>query len=129
MGFLTYFWIAVGGALGSLARAYLTGAVLRWTGPGFPWGTVLINVIGSLVIGAFAAISAPDSRFSQPPDIRAFVLTGICGGFTTFSSFSLQTLELLRDGRVGPACANVGASVALCLAAVAAGHYAAAALR
>ena len=126
---ITYLYIALGGALGSVARAWLTVAVLRLTGAGFPWGTVLINVTGSLAIGAFAALTAPGSRFAAGFDVRAFVLTGICGGFTTFSSFSLQTLELLRDGRVGPACANVGASVMLCLAAVAAGHYAAAALK
>ncbi len=126
---VTYLYIALGGALGSVARAWLTVAILRLTGAGFPWGTVLINVTGSLVIGAFAAVTAPDSRFAAAVDTRAFVITGICGGFTTFSSFSLQTLELLRDGRVAPACANVAASVVLCLAAVAAGHYAGAALK
>ncbi len=126
---LTYFWIAAGGAIGSVARGYLTVAFLRVTGPGFPWGTVAINIAGSFVIGAFAALTAAGSRFGQPLDVRLFVMTGICGGFTTFSSFSLQTLELLRDGRVGAACANIAASVALCLAAVAAGHYAGAALR
>ncbi len=129
MTLLTYVYIALGGALGSVGRGYLTLALLRLTGPGFPWGTVVINVAGSFVIGAFAALTTQDSRFAQPPEMRAFVLTGICGGFTTFSSFSLQTLELLRDGRVGPACANMAASVALCLAAVAAGHYAAMALK
>lgn len=126
---ITYLYIAAGGALGSVARAWLTVVILRLTGAGFPWGTVLINVAGSLVIGAFAALTTPDSRFAASFDTRAFVITGVCGGFTTFSSFSLQTLELLRDGRVGSACGNVGASVVLCLAAVAAGHYAAAALK
>ena len=126
---LTYVWIAGGGALGSLARGYLTVAALRLTGPGFPYGTVAINVAGSFVIGLFAALTAADARFGQPLDIRSFVMTGICGGFTTFSSFSLQTLDLLRDGRVAAACANMAGSVALCLAAVAAGHYAGAALK
>ena len=126
---ITYLYIALGGALGSVARAWLTVAFVDLAGAAFPWGTVLINVTGSLVIGAFAAITAPDSRFAAAFDTRAFVIIGLCGGFTTFSSFSLQTLELLRDGRVGSACANVGVSVLLCLAAVTAGHYAAAALK
>ena len=127
MPLTTYLAIAIGGAIGSLGRGSLTVALLRLTGPGFPWGTVAINIAGSFVIGAFATLTAGDSRFAEPLDVRAFVMTGICGGFTTFSSFSLQTLDLLREGRVVPACANVAASVALCLAAVAAGHYAAAA--
>ena len=125
----TYLSIALGGALGSVARAWLTVVMLRLTGADFPWGTLLINVTGSLVIGAFAALTTVDSRFAAGIDTRSFVITGVCGGFTTFSSFSLQTLELLRDGRVGPACANIAASVMLCLAAVAAGHYAGTALK
>ncbi len=124
---LTALSITVGGAIGSFARGYLTVVLLRLTGAGFPWGTVAINTAGSFVIGLFAALTAADGRFGQPLDVRAFVITGVCGGFTTFSSFSLQTLELLRDGRVGPACANIAASVALCLAAVAVGNYAGAA--
>src|SRR5690349_14201516 len=96
---LTYFWIALGGALGSVGRAWLALAVARITGPQFPWGTILINVIGSFVIGFFGALTAAEGRFAVPADARAFVMVGICGGFTTFSSFSLQTLDLIRDGR------------------------------
>jgi CrcB protein len=124
----TYAWIAVGGALGSMARAWMAIAVARVTGPAFPWGTILINIVGSFVIGFFGTLTAYDSRLSVPADARAFVMVGICGGFTTFSSFSLQTLELARDGRFGQALGNVALSVVLCLAAVTAGHYGAAAL-
>lgn len=121
-----YVWIAIGGALGSVSRAWMALAVARITGPQFPWGTILINIVGSFVIGFFGTLTANDSRFSVPSDARAFVMVGICGGFTTFSSFSLQTLELARDGRMAQAAGNIGLSVVLCLLAVAAGHYSAA---
>lgn len=126
---LSYVLIGVGGALGSVARAWMTLAVARIAGAAFPWGTILINVLGSFVIGFFGTLTGgADGRFAAGAEARAFVMIGLCGGFTTFSSFSLQTLELLRHGRAGPALANVGLSVAVCLAAVAAGHYGAAAL-
>lgn len=125
---LTYLWIAVGGALGSVARAWMTVAVARVAGPEFPWGTILINILGSFVIGWFGAFTVSDSRFSVSPDMRAFVMIGICGGFTTFSSFSLQTLVLARDGRMAQALANIVLSVVLCLVAVVAGHYAGASM-
>lgn len=124
-----YLWIAAGGALGSMARAWIAIAVARFTGPQFPWGTIVINIVGSFVIGFFGTLTTNDSRFAVPADIRAFVMIGICGGFTTFSSFSLQTLELARDGRMGQALGNVGLSVVCCLLAVAAGHYNAALLQ
>ena len=121
-----YLWIGLGGALGSIARAWLALAVARITGPQFPWGTILINIVGSFVIGFFGTLTANDNRFAVSADIRAFIMVGICGGFTTFSSFSLQTLELARDGRVAQALGNIGMSVVLCLLAVTAGYYAAA---
>ncbi|HEY7576767.1 MAG TPA: fluoride efflux transporter CrcB [Acetobacteraceae bacterium] len=123
-----YLWIGIGGALGSMARAWLAVAVARITGPQFPWGTILINIAGSFVIGFFGTLTASGSRFAAPADARAFVMVGICGGFTTFSSFSLQTLELARDGRMVQAIGNIALSVLLCLAAVAMGHYGAAAI-
>ncbi len=123
-----YIWIGLGGALGSVGRAWIAVVVARITGPQFPWGTILINVLGSLVIGFFGTLTASGSRFAASADARAFVMVGICGGFTTFSSFSLQTLELARDGRVAQALGNIALSVMLCLAAVAAGHYGAAAI-
>jgi CrcB protein len=121
----TYLWIAVGGALGSVARYWMTNLVAAWTGPSFPWGTIAINVIGSFVIGLVAYGTAPVGRMPISFGVRAFLLVGICGGYTTFSSFSLQTLELMRAGHWFEASANVLLSVALCLAAVWAGYAAA----
>jgi protein CrcB len=118
----SYLWIGLGGALGSIARAWLAVAVVRVTGPQFPWGTILINVLGSFVIGFFSTLTGSGSRFAVPADVRAFVMVGICGGFTTFSSFSLQTLELARDGRMAQALGNIVLSIVLCLLVVATGH-------
>jgi protein CrcB len=119
-----YLWIALGGALGSVGRAWLALAVARLTGAQFPWGTILINVVGSFVIGFFGTLTAvSEGRFALSAEARAFVMVGLCGGFTTFSSFSLQTLELARDGRPGQALANIALSLVLCLGSVAAGHY------
>ena len=125
---LTYFYIALGGALGSVARAWTTNVMVRLVGAGFPWGTILINIAGSFIIGFFGALTASDSRFPVHADARAFVMIGICGGFTTFSSFSLQTLDLFRDGKPGSAFANIGLSLILCLVAVGAGYASAMAL-
>lgn len=119
---LTYFYIALGGAIGSMARAWMANAVVRAFGPHFPWGTILINIIGSFVIGFFGALTTNGARFEAHSDARAFVMVGICGGFTTFSSFSLQTLDLARDGKLGAAFANIALSVILCLLAVTAGY-------
>lgn len=118
---MLYLYVAIGGALGSIARAGMATAVARFTGPQFPWGTILINILGSFVIGFFGTLTANDSRYAVSADLRAFVMIGICGGFTTFSSFSLQTLDLARDGRTGQALLNIGLSVVLCLTAVYAG--------
>jgi protein CrcB len=119
---LTYLYIALGGAVGSVARAWMTNAMLRAVGSHFPWGTILINIVGSFIIGLFGALTTSDGRYTAHPDARAFVMVGICGGFTTFSSFSLQTLDLVRDGRLGAAFANIALSVVLCLSAVTAGY-------
>ena len=126
---LTYALIGLGGAVGSIARAWLGTAVATLTGASFPWGTILINVVGSFVIGFFGTLTATDGRFGVAPDLRSFVMIGICGGFTTFSSFSLQTLELLRDGRPGQALGNIALSVVLCIGSVAIGYSAALGLR
>jgi CrcB protein len=124
----TYFWIAVGGALGSMARFWLAVFVAERLGPEFPWGTILINIVGSFVIGFFATFSGPGGRLAASFNARAFVMVGICGGFTTFSAFSLQTLDLARDSRWLQAGGNVVLSVVACLLAVWAGHAFAAAL-
>ena len=122
---MTYFWVGVGGALGSMARYWMAAAVAVATGPGMPWGTILINIVGSFVIGFFGALTGVDGRLSVPSDARVFVMTGLCGGFTTFSAFSLQTIDLARDGQWSQAAWNVGLSVVLCLVAVALGYAAA----
>ncbi len=125
---MTYFWVALGGALGSVARYGCASAAARWFGSTFPWGTMLVNVAGSLAIGFLATLTAPDGRLLASPDTRAFVLIGVLGGFTTFSSFSLETLNLVRGGEWLWASVNAVASVALCLGAVWLGHAGAVAL-
>lgn len=122
---LSYFWIAVGGALGSVGRYWLSGLVANAFGETFPWGTLLINVVGSFVIGLFATITGPDGRLLVGSVARQFVMIGICGGFTTFSSFSLQTLNLMNEGEWAFAGANIVLSVVLCLLGVWIGHVAA----
>jgi CrcB protein len=130
----TYLWIALGGALGSVARFWLTAFVAELFGPpfpfgpGLPWGTILINILGSFVIGFFATFTGPDGRMVASFDARAFVMVGICGGFTTFSAFSLQTLDLMRENHWGQAANNILLSVIVCLLAVWAGHLLATAL-
>jgi fluoride exporter len=123
---LTYFSVAVGGAIGSMARLWLSVHVALLTGLAFPWGTILVNIIGSLVIGFVATLTGPNGRVVVPVEAQAFVMVGLCGGFTTFSAFSLQTFELARDGRLLYAEANIMLSVVLCLSAVALGHWLAA---
>ena len=123
---MIYFWVAVGGAIGSVARLWLGVKVTLLTGLAFPWGTILVNIIGSLVIGFVATLTGPNGRVVVPVNAQAFVMVGLCGGFTTFSAFSLQTLELARDGRLMHAGANIMLSVVLCLTAVALGHWLAA---
>jgi len=112
---ITYFWIGLGSALGGIARVGSSRAIAIWFGETFPWGTLTVNVTGSFIIGLFAALTGPDARLMVSPDTRQFVMAGFCGGFTTFSSFSLQTLTLARDGDMLRAGANIVASVLFCL--------------
>ena len=121
MSLTTCLLVALGGALGTVAR-YLLAAATASLSQGVPWGTIGINVAGSFLIGLFGTLTLAHGRFPAPEPLRLFVMVGVCGGFTTFSSFSLQTLDLLRAGSLARAGVNVAASVALCLAAVAAGH-------
>jgi CrcB protein len=114
----SYFWIAVGSAVGGMARYWLSGVIARLIGETFPWGTLLINIIGSFVIGFFATLTGPDGRILVPSVARQFVMIGLCGGYTTFSSFSLQTLTLASEGEYLYAGANIVLSVVLCLVAV-----------
>ncbi len=115
---LSYLYIALGGAIGSVARYAVSGSVARATHEVFPWGTLTANISGCFVIGLFAVLTGPDGRIPASPDVRQFVMVGICGGYTTFSSFSLQTLVLARDGDMTRAAANVVVSVLFCLVGV-----------
>jgi fluoride exporter len=113
--------VGVGGAVGSLARYWMTLISAQLVGETFPWGTLAINVIGSFVIGAVAALTGGDGALAGNMSLRLLVMVGICGGFTTFSSFSLQTFLLLREGALLWAAAYVAGSVLICLAGTAAG--------
>ena len=125
MNFQTYLLMALGGALGTLAR-YFAAAALLPLSKNLPWGTIVVNIAGAFVIGFFGTLTLAHGRFPLPENARLFVTVGFCGGFTTFSSFSLQTLDLIRKGTVGAALLNIVLSVVLCLCSVAAGHYLAA---
>ena len=114
--------IAIGSAIGGVGRYWLSGWVARMSGGTFPWGTILVNVSGCLAIGAFATLTAPEGRVFVPGEWRQFFMIGICGGYTTFSSFALQTLNLAQGGEFLAAAGNILASVALCLLAVWIGH-------
>ena len=119
----SYLIVGLGGALGSIARFWLSGAVAQRFGETFPAGTLLVNVSGSLVIGFFAALTGPDGRMWASPTLREFFMIGVLGGYTTFSSFSLQTLALARDGEWTSAMLNAIGSFVLCLLAVWLGSY------
>jgi len=93
----SYFWIAIGSALGGMARYWCSGIAARLIGETFPWGTIIVNIVGSFIIGFFATLTGPDGRIFADTLTRQFVMIGFCGGYTTFSSFSLQTLALLQD--------------------------------
>lgn len=119
---LTYLVIGIGSALGGVARYGFGLAAAALWGHGFPWGTILINILGSFVIGGFATLTGPDGRLYVGPLGRQFVMVGLCGGYTTFSAFSLESLELLQQGRGAAALANIALSLVLCLLAVWLGH-------
>jgi len=123
-----YLAVALGGALGTIGRYFVSGVVANAFGETFPWGTLIINVTGSFVIGFFATLTAPDGRLMVSGTTRQFVMVGICGGYTTFSSFSLQTLNLLRGGEWAPAAGNMLGSVVLCMIGVWLGASCAAAI-
>lgn len=115
---LLYALIALGGAIGSVSRFALNGLISSHFGETFPWGTLVINVTGSFVIGFFATLTGTDGRLMVSSNARQFFMTGVCGGYTTFSSFSWQTLALVQDGEWLQAGGNVLGSVAGCLIAV-----------
>lgn len=120
--FKSCLWIGLGSALGGIARFMISIFVASRVSGNFPLGTVLVNITGSFAIGVFAAMADEPGRFSLSPAMRQFLMVGICGGYTTFSSFSVQTLELMRGGQPLHAAGNVVGSVLLCLLAVWGGH-------
>lgn len=124
----TWLWVALGSALGGVGRYGCGIAAAGLWGTAFPWGTLIVNIAGSFVIGFAGSLTHADGHLLLTPDQRAFVLVGLCGGFTTFSSFSLQTMALMQSGEWLPAGANVVGSVLLCLVAVWLGHLAATSL-
>ena len=113
---MLYFYVAIGSAFGGMLRYWMGSVVPRFTGLDFPWATLLINVSGSLLIGVLTARLGP-----QSPS-RALLMTGVCGGFTTFSTFSLETFLLLQAGALGRAIAYVCLSAVSCVAAAATGY-------
>jgi CrcB protein len=119
-----YLWVAVGSALGGVLRFWLNG-VISQRFETFPMGTMVINITGSFLIGFIFTYTGTDGRVVLGQTPRTFLMTGICGGYTTFSAFSLQTLNLARDAQWLYAGLNVLASVGLCLVAVWLGHVAA----
>ncbi len=127
MNLQTCLIVALGGAVGTFGR-YALALLAAPISLDLPWGTILINVAGSFVIGFFGTLTLSHGRFPVSENLRLFVMVGVCGGFTTFSSFSLQTFDLMRAGAVTRASINMGLSVALCLGAVAIGHLLAARL-
>ena len=121
---MAYLAVGIGSALGGIGRFWIAGLIGQRWGDSFPWGTILVNISGSFAIGLLASFASTEGRL--PPKLSPlaaqFFMIGICGGYTTFSSFSLQTLKLIQAGSLSQASANIALSVIACLAAVWAGY-------
>ena len=124
----SYISVALGSIVGGVARYLVSVLFLSQFGSGFPWGTLFVNVTGSFIIGFYAALTGPDGRLFVSPRQRQFVMVGICGGYTTFSAFSLETLRLVQSGNVRGASLNLLISVVGWMTAVWLGHALAARL-
>jgi fluoride exporter len=118
----SYISVALGSIVGAVGRYLVSVLFVSQFGDHFPWGTLFVNVTGSFVIGFYAALTGPDGRLFATPRQRQFVMVGICGGYTTFSSFSLETLRLVQSGDVQAASLNLGISIISWLMAVWIGH-------
>lgn len=114
---MIYLWVFLGSALGGMARYWVSGAVARRVGEAFPWGTIIINISGSFLIVFFGTLATQQGSLPVSPDMRTFVMVGFCGGYTTVSSFAIQTLNLARDAERLRAAANVLISIVFCLIA------------
>lgn len=123
---MLYLLVGLGGALGSMVRFWLSGVTAARIGETFPWGTLVVNITGSFAIGFFFTLTGPEGRVFAGSYTRQFVMFGLCGGYTTFSAFSLQTLSLAREGQWLQAGGNIIGSVLACLIAVWLGHLLAA---
>lgn len=119
---MTYLWVALGAAIGGAFRYWCYGAAARLGAELFPWGTLFVNVTGSALLGFFATLSGPDGRVLVGTEARVFVMAGLCGGFTTYSTFSLETLRLMQDRQWLHASLNIAGTLALCLTGVWLGH-------
>jgi CrcB protein len=115
---MIWMWVAAGAALGGVLRYGANAGAGRLGMTAFPWATLFVNVLGSAVIGFFATVTGDQGRIVARPELRMFVMAGVCGGFTTFSSFSLETLKLIEDREWMLAGLNAGGSLVLCLLAV-----------
>ena len=115
----SFFWVALGGAVGSVARFGVNIVTPRFLGQDFPWATLTVNILGSLVMGFLAAFLT--EKYADQPDLRLFLLTGVLGGFTTFSAFSLDVFNLVQRGESSTAMIYTVASVVLSIIAVFAG--------
>jgi len=118
----SYVAVALGSVVGGVARFLVSVLFISQLGNGFPWGTLFVNVTGSFIIGFYAALTGPDGRLLASPRQRQFVMVGICGGYTTFSAFSLEMLRLVQSGDMQGALLNLGISVVGWLSAVWVGH-------
>ena len=118
----SYISVALGSVVGGVARYLVSVLFMSQLGNGFPWSTLFVNVTGSFIIGFYAALTGPDGRLLAGPRQRQFVMVGICGGYTTFSAFSLETLQLVQSDHLQAASLNIGVSVVSWLAAVWIGH-------
>jgi CrcB protein len=119
---LNYVLIAVGSAIGGISRYWASSTIAGRIGQTFPWGTLVVNVTGSFAIGFFSTLTAPEGRWLVGPNGRNFFMIGVLGGYTTFSSFSLQTLNLAQDEEWLYAGGNAVLSLVLCLVSVWLGH-------
>ena len=106
-------FVAAGGAIGAVARFGLMSGIGHWLGHGFPWGTLAVNIIGSVLLGVLIEVSA--LLWSPSPEVRAMLVVGLLGAFTTFSAFSMDTYILFDRGMLFQAIGYVTASVAICV--------------